>query len=40
MKTEDQLEIDELLIRPLKTDIYSISGDTITKNNCAYFPTR
>jgi hypothetical protein len=38
MKKKDTFEVDDLLIRPATTDFYRINGDTITRNNCTYYP--
>jgi hypothetical protein len=40
MKKEAQFEADEFLLRPVNSDIYQVSGDTITKNNRTYFPKK
>lgn len=40
MKPTDMIEVDDLLIRPVGTDIYQQNGDTIFMNNRTYFPLK
>lgn len=40
MRESDQLQADELLIRPENTDLYEVSGDTIIRNTRKYFPVK
>lgn len=40
MKRTDNMEVDDLLIRPVHADLYKVKGDTIIRNDRIYYPSK